>query len=557
MFFVKIGLLTSAAASIRQFSGQARNRPSFPLHKISSQAGSFENIILHQMQNGDPNKNPVEPKLVKLYMDLTGGAESTARSVFMYVCPPPEDRDEPLAKPTLRTGTAELPSTSSWDRLAMVVILIWLFLPQVHGASLTNNFPSTPISLADSVNYALVQSPSILRAQKDLLATQGVVIQTRAVALPSVNIGSSYSAAQRSDVDIVEAPGFVLGTPQNWSSQIKVQQSFYEGGRLLSSLRVARLSKQQSLLNYQTAVSDTVLSVQIAYFDVLLNIQQIFVQEASVELLTRELADTTRRYDAGTVPRFNVLRAQVELANARPRLITARNNLRVSKNNLANFIGFTVPHESREDIPLTLSSKLDADPFEMELPRAISLALEKRTELGSLEKAQALRREDVVNAKAGFKPMLQAYAGYDIHNSILSTDLTDYKNGWIGGAQLSWNIFDGLRTKGKVLEATANYDKAGVELDEATRRITLEVRTAHSNFIEAKEVLESQKQVVEEAEEALRLASARSEAGTGTQLDVLSAQTALTDARSTQVQALHDYDVARSRLQRAVGTIVQ
>ena len=59
--------------------------------------------------------------------------------------------------------------------------------------------------------------------------------------------------------------------------------------------------------------------------------------------------------------------------------------------------------------------------------------------------------------------------------------------------------------------------------------------------------------MLEQAEEALRLAEARSEAGSGTQLDVLSAQTALTEARATQIQALHDYAVARARLERAVG----
>src|SRR5262249_21764934 len=158
------------------------------------------------------------------------------------------------------------------------------------------------------------------------------------------------------------------------------------------------------------------------------------------------------------------------------------------------------------------------------------------------DKAQALRKEDLVNAKAGYKPVLQGYVGYDSHNSILSTDLTDVKYGWIAGAQLSWNLFDGLRTQGKVIEATANYERAGVDLDDKTRSIELEVRTAFSNFIEAREVLESQKKVLEQAEEALRLARARAEAGTGTQLDVLSAQTALTESRTTQVQALHDYE---------------
>jgi outer membrane protein TolC len=92
-----------------------------------------------------------------------------------------------------------------------------------------------------------------------------------------------------------------------------------------------------------------------------------------------------------------------------------------------------------------------------------------------------------------------------------------------------------------------------LDIDESGRQIELDVRTAYSNFIEAREVLESQKTVQEQAQEALRLAEARHKTGTGTQLDVLGAQTALTQARTTQVQALHDYAVARARLQRALG----
>ena len=325
---------------------------------------------------------------------------------------------------------------------------------------------------------------------------------------------------------------------------------------MLSAFRAADLTKQQSLLSYQTAVADTVLNVQLAYYDVLLAAQQITVQEASVELLTNELRDTTRRFEAGTVPRFNVLRAEVELANARPKLINARNSFRISKNNLANLLGLNIPPGTFEDIPLNLSGTLEAEAFDLELPGAISLALQQRTELETLRKTQALRKEDVLNARAGYKPVLQGYVGYDVHNSMLSSDLTVTDHGWIAGAQLSWNWFDGLRTQGKIKEAQANYERAGIDLDDRTRGIELEVRTAYSNFIEAREVLESEKKVVEEAEEALRLARARSEAGTGTQLDVLSAQTALTEARTTQIQSLHDYEAARARLQRAIGTNV-
>jgi outer membrane protein len=450
------------------------------------------------------------------------------------------------------------------NRLSLLVLLLlalalaWPWASALHAqpvpsSSGTNAAIPQPLSLADAVNLALQRNPNVLRAQKDLEATQGIVIQTRAIAIPKVNLTGNYSNAEITDVDRIAAQGFTFGTSENWATQLKVVQSLYEGGRILSALRAARLTKERSLLDYDTTVANTIVDVQVAYYDVLLALDEITVQEASVELLTSELTDTRRRYDAGTVPRFNVLRAEVELANARPKLIRARNSYRIAKNNLINQLGFNVPKQALEDVPLTLSGKLVAEPYKMDLAQAIVMAQQRRTELGSLRKTQALRKEDIVTAKAPYRPSLQAFGGYDVHNSQLSQDLGYEDHGWIAGVQMTWSLFDGRRTRGRVLEATALYERAGVELDDASRRIDLEVRTAHSNFIEADEVLKSQEKVVEEAEEALRLARARNEAGTGTQLDVLSAQTALTEARTTQAHALHDYSVARARLERAAG----
>jgi outer membrane protein TolC len=115
-----------------------------------------------------------------------------------------------------------------------------------------------------------------------------------------------------------------------------------------------------------------------------------------------------------------------------------------------------------------------------------------------------------------------------------------------------------MLTHGKVVQAKALYSKSKTAVDEEMRNVELEVRTTYSDFLEAQQVLESQKTVQEEAEESLREANARADAGTGTQLDVLDAENSLTQARSTQVQALHDYDAARARFERAIGAeIVQ
>jgi len=294
------------------------------------------------------------------------------------------------------------------------------------------------------------------------------------------------------------------------------------------------------------------LATRIAYYDVLVAEQQITVNEASVNLLMKELEDQQRRYDAGTVPKFNVLRAEVAVANARPPLIKARNAFRTAKNNLSNQLGYNLPRSVWEDIPLNLTDKLEAEPYNVDLPAAIAQALQRRTELAALRRTEGLQRENIINARAGYKPTLQAFADYDWQSAQFENDLSREFDGWVIGGRLTWNLFDSA-TRGKVIQAKAQLAHAKADVEDRSRQIELEVRTDYSSFIEAREVLESQLKVQEEAEESLRLARARAEAGTGTQLDVLDAETSLTQARTTQVQALHDYDVARARLERAIG----
>jgi outer membrane protein TolC len=420
----------------------------------------------------------------------------------------------------------------------------------------TNFFPR-PLSRADTVEQALRQNTAIRKGKADLRASYGIEVQLRSIALPQLTASGAYNAQAESLVETFPLPApyssFIQFPNQNWSAEIKVQQSIYQGGRLSSAFRSAKLTRQQALLNFQTVLADTLLSVRIAYDDVLMSAQQIAVNEASVQLLTRELDDVKRRFDAGTVPQFDVLRARVELANERPHLIQARNAYRIGKNNLLNLLGVNLPNTIWEDIPLELSGKLEARPYETDLPSALARALEKRPELAALRKAEALRREDMITARSAYKPTASIFGGYEWQSPLYENDLGSDFSGWIAGAQTSWNLFDGQLTRGKVIESRARYESSKLDVDDMGRQIELDVRTAYSNFIEAREILESQKTVQEEAEEALRLAEARASAGSGTQLDVLDAQTSLTQARTTQVQALHDYSVALARLQRAMG----
>ena len=409
-----------------------------------------------------------------------------------------------------------------------------------------------PLSLVECVNIALRQNAAILKAQNDLQASHGVVVQTRAVALPQLLASSQY---KYTDPNAIESFPGTMVPHQNWNGNLQLVQSIYEGGKMVAAVRAASATKQQALAQYQTAVADTLLSVRLAYYDTLLAAQQITVHEASVKLLQKELEDQQHRLDAGTVPKFNVLRAEVAVANERPALILARNNYRIAKNNLSNLLGYDFPREVLEDLPLNLTDVLDDAPYQANLPEAIQQALGRRTELTALRKTVELQKLNVVSAKAGYKPTVQVFAGYGWYNAQFTqpVELDHDIHGWNAGAQMSWSIFDGLLTHGKVVQAKALYEKSQTDLADQSRQIELQVRTAYSDFIEARELLDSQLKVQEEADEALREAQARASAGTGTQLDMLDAQTSLTQARTTQIQALHDYDAARARFERAIG----
>jgi outer membrane protein len=440
-------------------------------------------------------------------------------------------------------------------------LAVAVIAPAQDAATNLNAWNPRPLSLVNALNLALQQNPSILEARNDLEASQGIVIQTRAVAMPQLTAGGDYKDTDPSAIENIPVPGF-SEPHQNWNADVQIVQSIYEGGKMVAAFRAAGATKRQAVAQFQTVVADALLDTRVAYYDVLLAVQQVTVHEASVNLLQKELADQQSRYKAGTVPKFNVLQADVALANERPNLIQARNDYRIAKNNLSNLLGYNLPRDIWEDIPLHLTDTLDARPFDVNLPDAIQQAMSQRTELAALRETEELDSLNIVNAKSGYKPTLQLFAGYTWFNAQFTPPVTlDHDiNGWNAGAQMQWDIFDGMLTRGKVIQANALYEKSQTTLADQSREIELEVRTDYSDFIDAKEILDSQQQVQAEAEEALREARARSEAGTGTQLDVLNAETALTQARTTQVQALHDYDVARARLQRAMGgdmTVVQ
>jgi len=184
---------------------------------------------------------------------------------------------------------------------------------------------------------------------------------------------------------------------------------------------------------------------------------------------------------------------------------------------------------------------------------AIELGKERRPFLKQA-RANVLNQLQQVRAAAGqYLPTITTSGGGEWVSSPTNSSWHDISKGWIATVQGSMPIWDSGAIAGQVIQQRALLSEAKITYDDDVRQVELEVQTAYSNLQQNRELIKSQEKNVEQAEEALRLAKARLDAGAGVQLDVLNAQVQLLTAQSTRLQAFFGYNSSLAEFDRATG----
>ncbi len=421
------------------------------------------------------------------------------------------------------------------------------------------------LRLEDAVRTAIQQNPGILNAIERIRQTRGQVVQVRAALLPTLNASSAYN--QQSDSlanprgssggsftilgEKVEIPGAVL-QDKTWNVTFQVTQSLWSGMKNQANFAAAKLSEDSAYYSLRQAIDQVIADTKTTFYEVIFNRALILVREQSVALLQSQLQDQQSRYEAGTVPRFNVLQAEVALANAIPPVIQARNALRISQFRLVKQLGMNYPQDP-STVPIDVVGQLDYNPIKIDLPASVYTALTGNPALKIQRQNILISAQQLTAAMSGFQPTFNANGGYLIQNDTFESSLGETVQGWFFGITGSWNIFDGLATVGATASARAALLSAKITYDDAVRQTELDVQQAVSNLIEAQETIDSQKASVVQATEALRLSRERLDAGAGTQLDVLNAQTSLLQAQTVELQARFQYLVALAQYYRVLS----
>ena len=472
-------------------------------------------------------------------------------------------------------------------------------------------------TLDQAILTALQRNPTLLVAEQEIKRTKGVIIEIRAQALPhitaagsfewtdpnlvgarilgttsttsgsvgtsasastgtgtgpalfawpgsagmSTGAGSALFASPQSQVSDPQAPAAPSPTPGitnpelsdiSYTISVTGTQLIFNG-TTWPSIRGTFFQRDSAYFAFRNILDQLIAIVKTQFYQVVVNRELIKVQEQSVHLLESQLKDQQNRFEAGTVPRFNVLQAEVALYNQIPQLITAQNNYRIAQLQLAKTIGLDFNPLRGENPPLEVVGEMPYIPRNIALVDAIQLGKQRRPFLKQA-RANVLNQKERVRATAGqWLPSITTTGGGEWVSSPVNSSWHDISKGWIAQVQGSMPIWDSGQIAGQVIQQRALLSEAQITYDDDVRQVELEVQTAYSNLQQNRELLKSQEKNVEQAEEALRLAKARLDAGAGVQLDVLNAQVQLLTAQSTQLQALFGYNSSLAEFDRATG----
>ncbi len=403
-------------------------------------------------------------------------------------------------------------------------------LPQVSGR----------ITLHDAVNIALAQNLSLRATFLRREEARGAIVEARAAAFPAVSLGASAEAdlSERGD------------NPDDYAVTWSISQPLWRSGAVAAGLRYAKLYAESTDEIIRAAVQETIESVVRDYLSVLLARQMVDVYENSVGVAERMLDTAKKKRHAGTASDYEVLRAEVEVASSRAALIQERNHLRTAGVALLQTLGVN------QDSDVTLVGALVYRPATNDLSALLSDAMLHRPDLLQAEAEVKMAEEKLKVVRASYGPSADVFVSGRYANPDPNDHARDaWNDDWGAGVSVSYALFDGLARKGRLAQAQSRLRQAKAKLLAAEEAARVELIRAVLDVENAEELYASQSKNIDLAKEALRMLENGFKVGKNTQIEVLDARSALTEAAGQYYNAIFAHTVARLAVRRAAGTL--
>ena len=406
-----------------------------------------------------------------------------------------------------------------------------------------------PIAKSDVLSKVSENNTSIKISEEEFNAARADYRQTNAVFLPNITASHTGIATtnplmafgSKLNQEILTQNDFnpaLLNDPsqiENYATKLEIQQPLINLDGIYQ--RKAAKSKMEAMsLKTERTQDYLVFEVDKAYMQLQLAYKAVAVLEKALEAANanKKLADDS--FKQGYLQRADVLNVEVRVTEVQNQLQTAKSNVQ----NASNYLSFLMNDDTY--VVYTPTDELTIATFTLE----DKMVSENRSDIKAMQLAsnayEAMNKAD----KMAFLPRLNAFGSYELYDDkIFQGDA----NGYLFGAQLSWDLFQGSKRFGKVQKSKAEFEKSKLEYKQYVSQSNLELNKAKRAFLDADNKLKLTTLALQQSEESLRIRTNRFKEGLEKTSDLLIAETQYAQKQLEYYQTIFEYNYTQAYLQ--------
>ncbi|BAZ02204.1 outer membrane efflux protein [Tolypothrix tenuis PCC 7101] len=399
---------------------------------------------------------------------------------------------------------------------------------------------TVPLSLAQALELARRNNPTLQASQFQVERSRSALREAQAALLPNANVSGNL-ANSGSNL-------FTGGSTQSstaFNGQAQVNYNLYTSGNRQANIRSSEEQVRIDELNLENQSLVVGLNVATQYYNLQGADEQVRINRSAVENAQASLRDTQARLQAGVGTQFDVLQAQVNLANAQQQLTNSIANQQIARRQFGTLLNLPQSVDITAADPVQLAGL-----WQQTLEQTIVQAFQNRPELPQFLAQRNQAEQQRRQALSQLGPQLGVTGTYnfrDIYNDAISV-----VDGYSVGLQSSLTLFDGGAARARAAQSRANIAIAETQFANQRDQIRFDVEQFYFQLQSNLENVQTSTLALSQAREALQIARLRFQAGVGTQTEVIAAENDLTRAEGNRVTAILDYNRALASLQRSV-----
>jgi outer membrane protein TolC len=405
-----------------------------------------------------------------------------------------------------------------------------------------------PVTLAEILELVERTNSDAIRARILVDRARAVLRESEADRSPTVTgtVQYNYTDSAQTRLNNINNNTALNTTSNPLNATIGVDYNIFDSGAKEAAIRIAENNLRIAEADLSRIRQNIRLNIVTAYYNLQNNDETTRIQRKAVENAERSLKDTKARERAGVGTKFDVLQSEVQLANSKQDLLNAEAAQLVSRRELSRQLNYPAIVE------ITAADKITpVSEWKLPVEETILMAVRNRAELDIRKLEREVARDRVNASLATIGPQINLFGNFNTASEFTSG--RGIGVGYQVGATLNWNLFDGGKAAAQVDQFKADQATAEARFEQDARQARFDVEESYINQRSRLKQIDTATKAVQQAEESLRLARLRLDAGVGTQLEVITAEAALTTADVNRVQAIIGYNQSRANLERAVS----